>query len=571
MPNESRKFVAKHVAYSTHCRLKHTQYTHEIVHAEIYVFVPSIDTLMCARNSWNALLSFGGARMSITGWMENGAGGRTTGVVDEDKTRSASKGGAGVAWRGCKRSGKDILRVCARAVEKQDEELGLQQNKRKARGSVSIEDGGGIGHAGSERGGHEEVDERADVEGGCTHNVRIHRRDARLRTLILMWGWEKKSDEPGSSRKLLRAPSPARPPTLASRPYTKPIRVSRRTPSGVAHRNNPCALYHRWSTGLATAVSFRHTHPHCDGPQAGSPELFLGLNLVFPTKYYTLPSGRPTLWHRPNEYDSSPQAVCLRTSPKAMKDPPRRFEPCKYVSDAQKYDTALVDSWMSDMAGMLLFSHKTLNTDSGDMPVILLAQTSQQLAATPNGRSFSALSSAVFVPPGTSPSCNALYCENFYTEQTWLRGCHPRAHVLIPVFGLERFNAPMVVEVIPLLLRASRFFFFAGLVVFLMPVNNVVVAISSVLLAQSSASTSASPPFLYSPCRTPLSRAFWLLRTLSAHRGLSPPSENSLGEPVSVVEAMFRAATSVSKDSGLSRAYSGPPSRWPPNPCRRTT
>ncbi|KAJ7453760.1 hypothetical protein FB451DRAFT_1050045, partial [Mycena latifolia] len=74
-----------------------------------------------------------------------------------------------------------------------------------------------------------------------------------------------------------------------------------------------------------------------------------------------------------------------------------------YVSEAEKYDKALVESWRSDMDGMLIFhislrglfsasltafiieSYKTLNADSGDTNVLLLRQISGQLAATANG------------------------------------------------------------------------------------------------------------------------------------------------------------------------------------------
>ncbi|KAJ6527156.1 hypothetical protein B0H19DRAFT_899754, partial [Mycena capillaripes] len=73
-----------------------------------------------------------------------------------------------------------------------------------------------------------------------------------------------------------------------------------------------------------------------------------------------------------------------------------------YVSEAEKYDKALVESWKSDMDGLLIFaalfsailtafiieSYKTLNSDSGDQTVQLLVQISQQLAASVNGSIF---------------------------------------------------------------------------------------------------------------------------------------------------------------------------------------
>ncbi|KAJ7440940.1 hypothetical protein FB451DRAFT_1058480, partial [Mycena latifolia] len=94
-----------------------------------------------------------------------------------------------------------------------------------------------------------------------------------------------------------------------------------------------------------------------------------------------------------------------------------------YISEADKYDKALVESWRSDMDGMLIFaglfsasltvfiieSYKTLNADPGDTAVILLRQISQQLAAAANGSSFSIPEPEVFVPPATSVVCNALW------------------------------------------------------------------------------------------------------------------------------------------------------------------
>ncbi|KAJ7872557.1 hypothetical protein B0H13DRAFT_2280244 [Mycena leptocephala] len=65
-----------------------------------------------------------------------------------------------------------------------------------------------------------------------------------------------------------------------------------------------------------------------------------------------------------------------------------------YVSEAEKYDRSLVDSWKSDMEGMLIF---------------LLSQISQQLAAAANGSTFQTSTPAHFVPSASSLVCNALW------------------------------------------------------------------------------------------------------------------------------------------------------------------
>ncbi|KAJ7829458.1 hypothetical protein B0H13DRAFT_1655736, partial [Mycena leptocephala] len=96
-----------------------------------------------------------------------------------------------------------------------------------------------------------------------------------------------------------------------------------------------------------------------------------------------------------------------------------------YVSEAEKYDKSLVESWKSDMEGMLIFaglfsasltafiieSYKTLIPDSGDSTMRLLAQISQQLAAAANGTTFQGPlpPHTHFSPPTSSLVCNALW------------------------------------------------------------------------------------------------------------------------------------------------------------------
>ncbi|KAJ7708055.1 hypothetical protein B0H17DRAFT_1273706 [Mycena rosella] len=116
----------------------------------------------------------------------------------------------------------------------------------------------------------------------------------------------------------------------------------------------------------------------------------------------------------------------VHTSEQAPTDPSEDAAAAKlwavYVSEAEKYDKALVESWKSDMEGMLIFaglfsasltafiieSYKTLIPDSGDSTVQLLTQISQQLAAAANGTTFTPPAPTVFSPPATSLVCNAL-------------------------------------------------------------------------------------------------------------------------------------------------------------------
>ncbi|KAJ7657731.1 hypothetical protein DFH06DRAFT_1044901 [Mycena polygramma] len=73
-----------------------------------------------------------------------------------------------------------------------------------------------------------------------------------------------------------------------------------------------------------------------------------------------------------------------------------------YVSEAERYDRALVETWKSDMEGLLIFaalfsailtafiieSYKSLSPDPGDLTMQLLGQISQQLSASASGSIF---------------------------------------------------------------------------------------------------------------------------------------------------------------------------------------
>ncbi|KAJ6631685.1 hypothetical protein B0H10DRAFT_2300371 [Mycena sp. CBHHK59/15] len=221
-----------------------------------------------------------------------------------------------------------------------------------------------------------------------------------------------------------------------------------------------------------------------------------------------------------------------------------------YVAEAEKYDQALVDSWRSNMGGMLIFaglfsasltafiteSYQTLSPNTGAATVVLLAQISQQLAASVNGSAFVVSQPAPFDPPATAVVCNALWfislglsltCALIITlvEQSardYLHKANLRSAPFIRArifcylyYGLKRFNMHFIVEVVPLLLHASLLFFFAGLVAFLHPVNRVMMIIAAVLLGLVTAIyvclTVLPIISLDCPYRTPLSGAFWVV------------------------------------------------------------
>ncbi|KAJ7436636.1 hypothetical protein FB451DRAFT_1108713 [Mycena latifolia] len=263
-----------------------------------------------------------------------------------------------------------------------------------------------------------------------------------------------------------------------------------------------------------------------------------------------------------------------------------------YISEAEKYDKALVESWKSDMEGMLIFaglfsasltaflieSYKTLNPDSGDATVQLLSQISQQLAASANGSTFQMPASTPFTPSSSSLVCNALWfislgfsltCALIATLlEQWARDFIHKADMRsAPVirarvysylyYGLKRFNMHSVVAIIPLLLHASLLFFFGGLVAFLIPVNRTMTVITGVLLLIITGvySTFTLLPLQHtdSPYRTPLSDTFWRLwqRLQRLWNGfLSLDTGASFGSPplpdLNMAEAMFRDATANS-------------------------
>ncbi|KAJ7132692.1 hypothetical protein C8R46DRAFT_1326811 [Mycena filopes] len=222
-----------------------------------------------------------------------------------------------------------------------------------------------------------------------------------------------------------------------------------------------------------------------------------------------------------------------------------------YVSEAEKYDKSLVESWKSDMEGMLIFaglfsasltaflieSYKTLVPDSGDTTVLLLAQISQQLAASSNGTVFNLVPPAPFTPLASSLVCNVLWFISLGLSLTcalvatlleqWARDFLHKTEIRsAPVirarvfsylyYGLKRFGMHRVVETIPLLLHTSLFFFFAGLVAFLIPIHILVMAVAAIILGVVTLVYAILTllPLSYWDCpyRTPLSGVFWNLQ-----------------------------------------------------------
>ncbi|KAJ7188975.1 hypothetical protein C8R46DRAFT_33200, partial [Mycena filopes] len=219
-----------------------------------------------------------------------------------------------------------------------------------------------------------------------------------------------------------------------------------------------------------------------------------------------------------------------------------------YISEAEKYDKALVESWRGNMDGMLIFaglfsasltafiieSYKTLTPDSGHTTAALLKQISGQLAASASGTTFEVPPETAFVVPMSSVICNVLWfaslgfslaCALVATlVEQWARDFIQRADMRpSPIirarifsylyYGLKRFNMHLVVEVVPLLLHMSLVLFFAGLIAFLLPIHTGVMGVSATLLGiivVMYCYLTVIPLVSFdSPYRTPLSSVLW--------------------------------------------------------------
>ncbi|KAJ7284472.1 hypothetical protein C8J57DRAFT_1708940 [Mycena rebaudengoi] len=219
-----------------------------------------------------------------------------------------------------------------------------------------------------------------------------------------------------------------------------------------------------------------------------------------------------------------------------------------YISEAEKYDKALVESWKSDMDGLLIFaglfsasltaflveSYKTLSPDQGAMTIALLAQISRQLDASSSTTSMATINPSFTAPSGTTLACNILWflslglslsCALFATlVQQWARDFIQRTEMRPSpatrarifsylYFGMQRFGMHTIVGFIPLLLHLSLLLFFTGLVAFLKPINQVMVIVAALMLGLISAIYICLTilPIISSdvPYQTPLSNVVW--------------------------------------------------------------
>ncbi|KAJ7740623.1 hypothetical protein B0H16DRAFT_55612 [Mycena metata] len=244
-----------------------------------------------------------------------------------------------------------------------------------------------------------------------------------------------------------------------------------------------------------------------------------------------------------------------------------------YVSQAEKYDKALVAGWRADMKGILIFaglfsgiltafiieSYQALTPDTTDL---LLAQISRQLSDVPL-----VVSDSEFMPTTGALICNGLWFTSLGLSlasaviatlvEQWSRDylnksdMRPspieRARICSYLYsGLKHFRMHAIVDLIPLLLHMSLLLFFAGLVAFLLPVNWIMTLVAAALLgivgAVYAALTVMPLLFANSPCRTPLSGVLWRIGQIC----MAPSSLLGRGANQRMEEVMMHRATAES-------------------------
>ncbi|KAI9431671.1 hypothetical protein H4582DRAFT_1884837, partial [Lactarius indigo] len=241
-----------------------------------------------------------------------------------------------------------------------------------------------------------------------------------------------------------------------------------------------------------------------------------------------------------------------------------------YLTEAEKQDTQITESWKGDTDGILVFvspaplllvrvhclnhilktglfsatvasfiieSYHKLSPDSGDTTNALLAQISGQLVNISNGiplTSVVAQNSQPFKPTASAVRVNVLWFLSLvlslncalsatlmqqwarrYQELAQRRGAtHRRGRMRAYIFdGITRFEMARAVATMPTLLHISVFLFFTGLVDFLFPIYATVAYATLsciVVFALAYAILTILPNiFLNCPYATPLSSLTW--------------------------------------------------------------
>ncbi len=247
-----------------------------------------------------------------------------------------------------------------------------------------------------------------------------------------------------------------------------------------------------------------------------------------------------------------------------------------YLTEAEKQDTQVTESWKGDTDGILVFvspglvpllhinrlnhilktglfsatvaafiieSYKKLSPDSGDTTNALLAQISIQLVNISNGTPLAgvaAQSGQPFKPTASAVRANVLWFLSLILSlncalsatlmQQWARryrelaqrhvAFHRRGRMRAYIFeGINRFGMARAVATMPTLLHISVFLFFAGLAEFLFPIYTTVAYTTLgciMVFALAYAILTVLPNiYLNCPYGTPLSGFTWRISQFS--------------------------------------------------------
>src|SRR6266702_2891715 len=247
-----------------------------------------------------------------------------------------------------------------------------------------------------------------------------------------------------------------------------------------------------------------------------------------------------------------------------------------YLTEAEKQDTQVTESWKGDTDGILVFvsscavplvhihrlkhvlktglfsatvaafileSYKMLSPDSGDTTNALLAQISVQLVNISNGTplaTVAAQSGQPFKPTASAVKVNVLWFLSLilslncalsatlmqqwarrYRELAQRRGAfHRRGRMRAYIFdGINRFGMARAVATMPTLLHISVFLFFAGLAEFLFPIYTTVAytTLGCIMVFALAYAILTVLPIIYLNCPygTPLSGFTWRISQLS--------------------------------------------------------
>ncbi|KAN0137241.1 hypothetical protein V8E53_004951, partial [Lactarius tabidus] len=228
-----------------------------------------------------------------------------------------------------------------------------------------------------------------------------------------------------------------------------------------------------------------------------------------------------------------------------------------YLTEAEKQDKVVIESWKGDTDGILVFtglfsatvatfiieSLQNLYPDSVDTTNALLTQITQQLVNISSGvplTSISAQSGQPFKPTASAVRINVLWFLSLILSlncalsatlmQQWARryqelaqrpgAFHRRGRMRAYIFdGISRFGMARAVSTMPTLLHLSVFLFLAGLVEFLFPIHPIVAYATLgciMAFALPYAILTVLPNIhLNCPYGTPLSAMTWRISQLS--------------------------------------------------------